>query len=277
MALCNLAPMAPGEGNTKTPPKSPTRRCNAAKRWCWTLHNYTQEEMALLAPKLEGLGKFIWGEEICPETGTPHLQGYMEFDKKCRPLEKVKVMRNGNNVMSWRAAKKPRLNNINYCTKDNTNIRGNLKYDKPLKIIENLYQWQQDVVNIVKEEADDRTIRWYYDEIGNKGKSALVKYLVVNHGGLLVSGKGSDVKYMVKTFKESQGYSPSLILYDIPRECQQYISYQAIEEVKNGCFASTKYECEMIVMNSPHIICFSNFYPDSDKMSEDRWVITELN
>ncbi len=271
-----LAPVAPGGGNTKYPPKSPTRRCNAAKRWCWTLHNYSQEELAQLAPKLESLGKFIWGEEICPETGTPHLQGYMEFDKKCRPLEKVKVIRDGNNVISWRAAKATRSENIRYCTKDWTNIQGNLKYDKPLKIIDKLYKWQKEIVEEVEQEPDDRTIRWYYDTIGNKGKSALVKYLVVKHGALLVSGKGSDVKYMVMKFKESNGYSPQIILYDIPRECEQYISYTAVEEVKNGCFASTKYECEMIVMNSPHIICFSNFYPDSDKMSADRWIIKEL-
>lgn len=265
--MCNMAPMAPGEGNTKPPPK----RINASKRWCFTWNNFEQEELAPLAPKFNSLGKWIWGEEV-GDSGTPHIQGYIEFDKKCRPKEVIKIKE-----IHWEKCRGSRLDNIKYCTKDNTNIKGNLKYDKPLKTIKDLYQWQQEIVDIIKQEADDRTIRWYYDEVGNKGKSALVKYLVVNHDALLVSGKGSDVKYMVLKFKESKGYSPELILYDIPRECQQYVSYTAIEEVKNGCFASTKYECEMVVMNSPHIICFSNWHPETDKMSEDRWIVKELD
>lgn len=64
---------------------------------------------------------------------------------------------------------------------------------------------------------------------------------------------------------------------DIPRSCRKYVNYTGIEEIKNGCFASTKYECEMIVMNSPHFICFANDEPQVEKMSQDRWVVRCLD
>lgn len=32
-----------------------------------------------------------------------------------------------------------------------------------------------------------------------------------------------------------------------------------VEEIKNGIFASTKYECGMHKMNRPHVIVFANF------------------
>ena len=39
------------------------------------------------------------------------------------------------------------------------------------------------------------------------------------------------------------------------------ISWSGLEDVKNGCFASTKYECEMVIMNSPHLLWFADFEP----------------
>jgi hypothetical protein len=32
----------------------------------------------------------------------------------------------------------------------------------------------------------------------------------------------------------------------------------------------------MKLFNSPHLIVFSNFYPEKDKLSDDRWKIGEI-
>ena len=40
---------------------------------------------------------------------------------------------------------------------------------------------------------------------------------------------------------------------------------------------NTKYETGMKLFNSPHLIVFSNFYPDTDKLSADRWKIALIN
>ncbi|XP_033106596.1 uncharacterized protein LOC117108618 [Anneissia japonica] len=38
-------------------------------------------------------------------------------------------------------------------------------------------RWQQKVIDLCKEEPDDRTIHWYWDKKGGTGKSTLMKYL----------------------------------------------------------------------------------------------------
>lgn len=70
------------------------------RRYLWTLNNYTQEEvehLLHLGGTLEAPLRFlIWGEEVAPTTGTPHLQGYVEFltkisDSQCRTLLGARV------------------------------------------------------------------------------------------------------------------------------------------------------------------------------------------
>lgn len=46
-------------------------------RWCFTLNNYSESEIQRL--KEYECRFIIFGEERCPTTGTPHLQGYIEL------------------------------------------------------------------------------------------------------------------------------------------------------------------------------------------------------
>ena len=55
-----------------------------------------------------------------------------------------------------------------------------------------------------------------------------------------------------------------------------YLSYTGIEEVKNGCFFSQKYESAMVVMPYPTIIVFANEEPCYGKMSQDRWRVQQI-
>jgi hypothetical protein len=84
------------------------------------------------------------------------------------------------------------------------------------------------------------------------------------------------MKYGIVKYIEKHGFAPTSVIIDIPRSRLDYVSYTAIEEIKNGCFFSTKYESDMVVFNSPHIICFANAYPETSQMSADRWKIYEI-
>ena len=84
------------------------------------------------------------------------------------------------------------------------------------------------------------------------------------------------MKYLIIKYKEKYGAYPSLIVFDVPRTQENFLSYQGIEEIKNGCFCNTKYECEMVLMDFPHVIVMANFEPNRRLMSEDRWNIVNL-
>ncbi len=240
------------------------------KKACFTWNNYPENWVETLETNFR-LFEWIGGEEICPTTGTPHIQGYVEFDKKLRPTSLGLPEQ-----IHWDKAKGSRAQNVTYYTKDGTNINGSLEYDEPLRVIKDLYDWQKDIVELCLTEADDRSIHWFYEEVGNKGKTALIKYLCFHHNALLVGGKASDAKYLITKWKETKGFYPKIVIFSFPRNLEDYVSYSAMEEIKDGMFCSTKYECEMVLMNCPHVLCFANFYPDTSKLSEDRWEIKEL-
>lgn len=59
-----------------------------ARGWCFTINNYTDEDVA----GLQGLpGYIIYGREVAPDTGTKHLQGFAYFPNKAT-FKKVKSM-----------------------------------------------------------------------------------------------------------------------------------------------------------------------------------------
>lgn len=263
-----MDPMDLGGGNTKPPLK----RCSLAKKWCFTYNNYPKNWMDLMDPKIRMFHlRYVIGEEVGDE-GTPHLQGYIESDKKIRPMEKLKWPKQ----IHWEAAKGDRMENLEYCTKDGK-YKTNMKVPKPLKLIEPK-GWQLPIMKLINEEADDRSIHWFWEPDGGYGKSSLVKYLCAKHDAIVCSGKAADMKYMIVKYKEKHGLDPEIVIFDVPRSSKDYLSYTGIEEIKNGCFASSKYETDMVIMNSPHVLVFANFAPDYDnpQMSVDRFVVSDL-
>lgn len=89
-----------------------TDNSSQSRGWTWTLNNYTDQE-------LEDLAEFqccyvIFGKEVAPTTGTPHLQGYFYFPKKAT----FKLVRSMLPRASFRKSKGSPADNIRYCSKD---------------------------------------------------------------------------------------------------------------------------------------------------------------
>lgn len=270
-----VVPIVPGRsGNTK--------QISPAKHWCFTLNNWTQEELEDLrkiSSNSSIVRKYAYQSEIGGDdeenAGTPHIQGYIEFAKKKRPFSVFE-----NRRYHWEKKKGTIQQAAAYCQKEYTYTgefrETNMRFDKPLKLITDLYPWQQKIVNICKEEPDDRTIHWFWEPTGKVGKSSLIKYLVVHFEAIMAGGKAADMKYFIAKHKEKKGWYPTVVIMDVPRKMEGYISWGGIEEIKNGCYLSTKFDCEMVVMNSPHLIIFANFLPDTSVMSSDRWNIVKI-
>lgn len=250
-------------GNTKQCAK----RITASKLWCFTLNNYTNEEVNTLKEKLMS-DLYVFGYEV-GESGTPHIQGFVKFSKATRPLEKLSSLPR----IHWEKCKGTEKQNITYCTKDgkyDTNYK-ELPIPKPLKLITKLRPFQKSIENIIKKEPDDRSIIWIYEPFGNVGKTQMCKYFSHHYGAIPLEGKKNDILYCAAMF-ESNVY-----IYDLERSMEDYVSYASIEKIKNGYFMCSKYESKPIVRNSPHVIIVANFEPDESQLSSDRWCIYTIN
>lgn len=267
-----------GNGNTRAingdiPLLNSKKQGIQAKKWVFTVNNYDKKEIEQIIARLDPLcKKYVFQEEV-GENGTEHLQGCFELNKK-RRLTSIKKLiskrAHFERCRDWEAS-------VEYCKKIDTR-NGEVFYKgvaTPIKVLnkKDLYEWQKDIIKIVEGPRDDRAIHWYYETKGNVGKSTFSKYLVVRHKALVLSGRATDMKYGIVRYKEKNGDYPKLIVIDVPRTSKKFLSYQGIEEIKNACFFSGKYEGDMVVGNCPTLIVFANFRPKRGKMSNDRWKI----
>jgi len=253
-------------GNTK----SGAKRQSTSKYWLFTFNNYTDAQLVVMVNNFEVFDlKYIIGEEV-GEQGTPHLQGYIESKKPIRwsALHLPEQIH-------WEKRRGTREQNVRYCSKEGK-YHTNMKIPRPI-VMPELAGWQSTLKEeVFQKEPIERKIHWIWSLEGARGKSTMVKYMAMN-GALVCSGKAGDMKYMIVKYYQENGAYPEHVVFDVPRSMQNFLSYQGIEEIKNGVFASTKYECEMVVMNQPNVYIFANFPPDlrNEHMSADRFV--EMN
>lgn len=266
-------------GNTRT--NAITKQITPSKRWCFTLNNYTQDQIDWLVPKFqEYCKKYIIGKEV-GENGTPHLQGFFEFKVKRRPKAVFDFDCSENNISihpHYEKAKACDLDQVIYCSKEGSVIQnfGLPKIPRPLKVINPDRPFQQQILKIIKGIPCDRKIFWFYGD-GGIGKTQFCKYLSHTHGAICLSGKGADVRNGVVQYVATNGDTPEIVIFPIPRSYNtDYLSYEALENIKDMYFYSGKYEGGMINGNPPHLIIFANEKPDFDKVSLDRWEVYKI-
>ncbi len=299
-------------GNTKTKPSNPKKKKqdNGRVEWVFTWNNYPENYKEFFSPDIPDVDQYTFGREVGDEKETPHLQGYIRFKKyKKKRLTWLKNQIHPQIRWAYRSKNSTSRQAIEYCWKEDPNPVC-YRTGRPPKLLkfDNMYPWQQDIRRMVRHRDEDatfwseitkwhhwpsgvktldrewwvryykpdRSIIWLYCKDGGCGKSQLGKYLCVKERAIIVDGKTADMKYLVNE-RIKQGAEPDLIIMDISRSKKKHkIDYGGIEEIKNGLFVSTKYECGMVVMNPPMIIIFANFEPDYEKLSYDRWICHEI-
>lgn len=133
-----------------------------------------------------------------------------------------------------------------------------------------LRPWQQEMMLLLDSSPDSRKIHWYYDSIGNYGKSFMATYLAKNHAAIVFSnGKSSDVAFALD--------SPPIVVWDLSRSQEESTNYGVMEDVKNGRIFSPKYGSVMKIFPIPHLFVFANFKCPPGKFSEDRIELHELS
>jgi len=248
-----------------------------SRSWMFTLNNYNADDIDCLLLELKNSKSYVFQEEM-GKKGTPHLQGYVVWKSQRMFSVLIKI----NKRIHWEVRRGTHKQAVAYCSKDST--RNGLIYMKGLNIVSTLKDpmtgctlknWQKEILNRIRLKPNPRKIYWYWEEIGNVGKTTFCKHLCIKYNAIYICGKASDMKYGIAEWIKKKKLN--VVLLDLPRTLEKYISYQGIEEIKNGIFYSPKYESEMCLYDIPHVFIFANFEPDINKLSLDRFVIKKIS
>lgn len=292
----DLALLAPGWGNSNSPANSDTeadiasqtsekaprkeKRPAGANRWTFTWNNFPEDFLEQLAPAFLGT-LWVAGKEFAPSTGTPHLQGYVEFPKKVRPIGYKGIPK----TIHWgdkngKPARGTRNENYDYCVKDG-DFYGNMTREREKISMEieeddilkwdDMLPWGREVVEMVDGRLPDkldRRIFWIWSSAGKQQKTEVARYLCYHHDAVVIQGGRKHV--LAVAYKNP---APIYIL-TVPRTDEGFVSYASIELIKDSLYMSA-FGVEatgMVNRKKPWVIVIGNFGPDKSKLSEDRWV-----
>lgn len=133
-----------------------------------------------------------------------------------------------------------------------------------------LYGWQLEAQELLKDQTK-RQILWIYDEIGNVGKSDYGRYLYSQGDCYLIrGGKVVDI---------TKGYDyEKLIVFDIPRDNQEFINYSLIEMFKDGSVQSNKFDSHVKFSYGNKVLVLANSKPEVNNktLSNDRIVCMNI-
>lgn len=137
-----------------------------------------------------------------------------------------------------------------------------------------LKPWQEELYQEIDDGTfDDRTIRFIVDQDGGKGKSWFCRYVLSKlpeESQLLSIGKRDDLAHAVDASK-------SIFLFNVPRNQMEFLRYEVLEQMKDRTIFSPKYNSQTKILEKvPFVAVFSNEQPDYDKMTEDRYHVTEI-
>lgn len=264
------------------------------RSWVFTANNYDQ-------PLLDRLDRMackylLYGKEVAPDTGTPHLQGYVVFGAG-RTFAACRTSMPGCHLQVARGTPSQ---NYNYCTKDGDFVergdrpldpreRGQLERDRYASA------WASATTNRLLEIPEDIRIRHYgtLKRIARDYQPALPRLPATSgiwiHG---ISGCGKTRAvydaypdaYPKPMSKWWDGYQlePVILLDDIDPECGKYLGrflkiwadrYQFVAEEKGG---SRKIRPEKFIVTSQYTIqqCFPTDQETQDALLR-RFIVIE--
>lgn len=282
-----LTPVDDGKGNNDPSPQlessSKEKKIDnfRSKKYVLTIHNYNDAIIGRLKMLCKKCKEYIFGREICPTTQTPHLQVYLKFKNDVwRDSIKKDLEWDGFIV----GAKGKPWQNFKYCSKDKdfeTNMSYTVKPTPlPVKVISELRLFQKDIENILLKPVNEKKLIVIYDQIGQLGKTDLLKYLVNKYKfPFSYGGKCADVINLIFNNREYYECTENAIAaFNFGRETDMdKISYKAFEQISDGMISNTKFETGCFIMNCPHVLIMCNNLPNLKKVTSNRWIIYTIN
>jgi len=242
-----------------------------SRSWLCTWNNFPEDWQSVIEHC--GAVDYSAQKEKGKDAEKEHIQFAVRFELQ-KAFASVQDLFKGAHIepaKDWVKAKQ-------YCMKKDTQVEEGI-VSKPPPVCRDPLEGrayrpiQEAIIEIVKSQPDDRSIHWFYDPEGSAGKTTIAKHICLHHeDAIYLTGKSADMKFGVMTWLKS-GRKLRTVIIDLTRSVEAFVSYQGIEEIKNGIFYNTKYESGMVLFDNPHIIIMSNFLPEMAMLSADRWVI----
>lgn len=138
------------------------------------------------------------------------------------------------------------------------------------------HPWQHDLyLFLLENQPHPRKIKFYVDEKGGHGKSWFVRYFYCEHvtETLVLSNGKHDRLYHCYS---GQKY----VLFDFTRSTDpenDHLPYAVIENIKNGYKPPGMYGTPPAFFDIPHVVIFTNQFPNMKALSDDRYEIINLN
>lgn len=283
-----------------------------AKNWCFTKNNYTDEDLAVLA---ELPCKYlIYGKEVAPTTGTPHLQGYLQMEKKIRMAGLKKLFEAHYTLANGSADQ-----NIAYCSKEGDVFeKGQVTRERQRSELENfkndvksgLYdrkrlreehslvcaKYPRFVEDYLRDhrpepELPNHPLQGWQEDLNQtlnlEPDDRSVMFIVDVKGG---AGKTWFAKYYSRLHDNAQVMEMGrkadmayalredirVLFVNCTRSQNEFMNYSFLESVKDGMVFSSKYESGMKRIGPCHVVVLMNERPDKTKLSLDRYRILDV-
>ena len=250
-----------------------------------------------------GIEDFMGQLETGTETSIPHYQLAIETNSLCT---KKKVLEALEKEIEGHINVQIQFNiddMKNYCSKETNFISEQysgkiykhqwqmdfLERKPQLKeVLNNPFIWQEFIrKELLDKVADDRTVDWVIDPVGNTGKSSFARAYVseILTDGVLMKIDNLD-RMELTLIKKIENYrmkyykDPKVIFFDFPRasDPSKIISATALmEDAKSGHLETTfGGKHKEIEISDVHIVVLSNNAPDLSVLSVDRWRLWRL-
>lgn len=294
----------------------PVTEMSRAKHWCFTLNNFTAEDVERLTSGTQGFDYLIFGREV-GASGTPHLQGFVSFNRRVRLNQCVEAVGRAHCTVARNVE-----NAIEYCKKDGDFVEigirpsgagarndleafktavigGNLDLKKLRLNYSDVFakypQFCRDFVNdyLPKKVVEMHPLRTWqaqlYEDLKKPADARSIIFVVDLAGN---AGKSWFGHYYCQLNENAQVLLPGkkadmaymldplirVLFIDAPRSKQgEFIQYDFLEDVKNGYVSSPKYESRVKQLAMCHVVVFMNEEPDMYKLSTDRYEIRRVS
>lgn len=140
--------------------------------------------------------------------------------------------------------------------------------------------WQKEIIEIVSKPVDKRKVYWVYDQVGETGKTELGKFLrdTMNEK-VLYQGSPGTYRDAATTISNIflGGWRGDTMIFNLPRSSENNSDlYHTLEAVKDGEMSINKYKGGQCCFDPQTIIVMSNWAPQTQLMSQDRWHIWKM-